>query len=695
MALTQANRAMRVQTPIGPDKLLITKFTGNETISRLFSWQLDLLAENSTKVEFDKLIGQKIAVELELPGGKTRYFHGICNRLSEGKRDSTFTHYKMEVVPQFWLLTRRTQCRIFQQIAIPDILKQVLKGLEVKFELKGKYANRDYCVQYRESDFNFASRLMEEEGIYYYFQHDKKGNTLVLADTPEGHADAPEFNKAIFDDTTGGSRPDMRVFEWEKAQELCSGKLTLWDNCFELPQQHLEAQKTIQESVAVGKVTHKLKVADNDKLELYDYPGAYAQRFDGIDPGGGARPGDLTKIFEDNARVAKLRMEEEAAHSLEIRGDGNCKQFTAGHKFSLEKHFNADGAYVLTSVTHLAKSETNYRSGEGDTLSYDNSFTCIPLALPFRPPMNTPKATVQGTQTATVVGPPGEIIFCDKYARVKVQFHWDRQGKKDANSSCWIRVSQNWGGAGWGGNFIPHVGQEVIVDFEEGDPDRPLIVGRLYNAEAMPPLELPAGKTLSIIRDHGANEIKMQGNPGQQSIRMFSPHANTIFKLGAPNEPFQGFFFQTDEEWNEYVKSNKIQTIDGNKKEVISGSSHTHTEGNVDASVIGDNNYYLKGNYVCKVDGYQEYSTKGHYVTKVFGFNWVVIVGADTNLYLSAQQQISHGTKILINMSKELFKTPDHGSMVGRVKEAYGTLKTDIGDCVTKAGERKDKVVGA
>src|SRR5580700_3181291 len=199
MAITQANRALRVQTPLGPDKLLITAFKGTESISRLFEWRLELLAENATKIEFDKLIGQKVTVELEMPGGKTRYFHGICNRFSEGKRDSTFTHYKMEVVPQFWLLTRRTQCRIFQQITIPDILKQVLKGLDVKFELKGKYPERDYCVQYRESDFAFASRLMEEEGIYYYFQHDKKGHTLVVADTPDGHADVPEFAKAIFD----------------------------------------------------------------------------------------------------------------------------------------------------------------------------------------------------------------------------------------------------------------------------------------------------------------------------------------------------------------------------------------------------------------------------------------------------------------------------------------------------------------
>src|SRR6266404_2118953 len=362
MAITLASRQLRLTTPLGPDKLLPVEFSGTEALSQLFAVRLTRLAENATKVEFDKLIGQKIVVEIDMPGYKTRYFHGICNRFAEGRRDATFTNYKMEIVPQFWLLTRREQCRIFQQITIPDILKQVLKGFDVNYELQGKYAERDYCVQYRESDFNFASRLMEEEGIYYYFQHDKKGHTLVIADTPQGHADVPDFPKAIYEDTRGGNREDMRVTDWEKVQELRSGKVTLWDNCFELPQQHLEAQKTIQESVAVGKVTHKLKLADNDKLELYDYPGGYAQRFDGMDPGGGARAGDLKKIFEDNGRTAKLRIEQEAAESLEIRGKSNCRQFTAGNKFTLERHFNADGQYVLTSVTHTAKMGADYRS---------------------------------------------------------------------------------------------------------------------------------------------------------------------------------------------------------------------------------------------------------------------------------------------------------------------------------------------
>lgn len=533
MPFTQANRALRVTTPLGPDKLLISQFTGTERISELFKFDLGLLAENATKVEFDKLMGQKVLVELDMPGKKKRFFHGIVSRFSEGRRDDTFTQYKMEVVPQFWLLTRRVQSRIFQHITVPNILKEVLKGLDVKWDIKGSFFERDYCVQYRESDFAFASRMMQEEGIYYYFEHTAKGHTLVVANTPQGHADLPEFPKVLFEESAGSSREDMRIIDWEKIQELRSGKVTLWDHCFELPQKNLEAQKTIQETVPVGKVTHKLKVADNDKLELYDYPGAYAQRFDGIDPGGAARPDDLKKIFEDNARVAKLHIEREAAASLEIRGTSDCRQFTTGHKFSFERHFNGDGAYVLTSVIHSAKLGADYRSGDGDTITYSNKFTCIPLALPFRPQLTTPKPVMGGTQTATVVGPPGEAIFCDKYGRVKVQFHWDRQGKKDAMSSCWIRVSQAWGGGTWGGMTIPHVGQEVIVDFNEGDADNPLIVGRVYNAECMPPLTLPGHKTKSILRDHGGNQICMEGDDGGQAIIISSPVAGTTFSMGS------------------------------------------------------------------------------------------------------------------------------------------------------------------
>jgi type VI secretion system secreted protein VgrG len=240
----------------------------------------------------------------------------------------------------------------------------------------------------------------------------------------------------------------------------------------------------------VGRVTHKLNPAASGGLEVFDYPGGYAQRFDGIDRNGTERPVEVQKIFEDKERTVALRMQQEAGASLRIHGAGNCGQLVAGHKFTLERHFNADGPYVLTRVEHAARL-SNYRSGEEAEFNYENRFTCMPLALPFRPARVTPRPTVQGLQSATVVGPTGETIFTDKYGRAKVQFPWDRQGKKDADSSCWLRISSVGAGKGFGFINLPRVGQEVLVAFVEGDPDRPIIVGAVYNAEDMPPQKLP------------------------------------------------------------------------------------------------------------------------------------------------------------------------------------------------------------
>lgn len=506
---TQTGHPIAVQTPLGKDKLLLVGVSGTEGLSRLFNFQLDMLATNGTDVAFDKLLGQKITVELEVAPGKPakRYISGICCRIWEDERDFTFTVYRMEIVPQLWLWTRKAQSRIFQQMSVPDILKKVCEGMDPApaFELQGTFEKRDYCVQYRETDFNFACRLMEEEGIYYFFKHSADGHKLVVANTPQSHADLPEGAKLIYETLSGGTRPEERVFHWHKMQELRSGKYTLWDHCFELPHKHLEASKSIQSSVQVGKVPHKLTAGGADKLELYDFPGEYAQRFDGVSGGGGDQAGELQKIFKDNQRTADLRMEEEAAATLVLQGASTCRQVVSGHKFSLERHFNADGSYVVTSVSHTAVHDA-YRADSTDDFHYANQFTCMPSALPYRPARVTPKPIVQGTQTAVVVGPPGEEIWPDKYGRVKVQFHWDRQGKNDAQSSCWVRVGTLWAGKQWGVIHIPRIGQEVIVAFEEGDPDQPVIVGSVYNYEMMPPYKLPDNKTQSGIKSRSSKE---------------------------------------------------------------------------------------------------------------------------------------------------------------------------------------------
>ena len=600
---SQADRPMAVSTPLGPDVLLLQQFSGSEFLSRLFRFQLEMLAESSTDIAFDQILGQSVTVTLQMPDGSSRYINGIVNRFSQGQQvpsamgSAFFTRYLAEIVPQFWLLTRKAQSRIFQQIAVPDILKQVLTGLSVDYQLQGTYKPRDYCVQYRETDFDFASRLMEEEGIYYFFTHADGSHKMVVADTTMSHPDVPGATTAIYEVVEGGLRKEDRVHSWEKRQEIRSGKYTLWDQCFELPGQNLEAVKAVLASVQVGTVSHALKVAGNGKLELYDFPGGYAQRFDGITPGGGDRASDIQNIFQDNARTTAIRMQQETTPALSIAGQSTCRQFTAGHKFTLDRHFNANGAYVLTHVGHSATMGDTYTTGSDTSPIYENTFECIPTALPFKPAQTTPRPTVEGTQTAVVVGNPGDEIFTDKYSRVKVQLPWDRQGQHDANSSCWVRVGTLWAGKQWGMIHIPRVGQEVILAFEEGDPDRPIIVGSVYNAEQMPPYDLPANMTQSGIRSRSSkggspanyNEFRFEDKKGSELITLHAEKDQSISVEHDESHTVGHDRAKTiDHDETTHVKHDRTETVDNNERITI-GVDRTETVGDNETITIGAN----------------------------------------------------------------------------------------------------------
>jgi type VI secretion system secreted protein VgrG len=490
----QTDRPLILTTPLGADKLLATALSAHEGVSQLFSFQMECMAERGTAIDFGKLLGQKISMKLEVPPKKARFFSGICARVTQGESDQHFDRYQLDVVPQFWLLTKRAQSRIFQHISVPDILKKVLTGLDVVFQIQGTFEQRDYCVQYRETDFNFACRLMEEEGIYYYFKHSASGSQMVVANTPQSHSDLEPTSALRFKALTQGVAVDEQaIYDLTKTQEVTSGKFTLFDHSFELPHKHLEADKPITDSIQVGKVAHTLKVGDNGKLEVYDWPGEYAQRFDGVNRSGGDQPAELQKIFTDNKRTVNLRMEAAATGAVVLNGASNLRHLTAGFKVTItaiddvSKPLGADGPFVLTTVSHSARMGADYRSGSGEGFTYNNTFTLMPAGVPFRPQRNTPKPVVAGTQTAVVVGPKGEEIFTDRFGRVKVQFHWDREGKNDADSSCWVRVTQPWAGKRWGAFFIPRIGQEIIVDFLEGDPDQPIGVGCVYNPDQAHP----------------------------------------------------------------------------------------------------------------------------------------------------------------------------------------------------------------
>jgi type VI secretion system secreted protein VgrG len=605
MPFLEANRYLYLTTPLGDDKLLLRSFQGNEGLSRLFHFELDLEADNATTVDFDKLIGQKVSFGIQGadPGQTPRHFSGIVIELGQGARDQRLTTYSMTVAPEIWKLSCIIRSRIFQHLNIPDILKKLFTGYDVTYEIQGTFEPREYVVQYQESDLDFASRLMEEEGIYYFFKFTKGAHKLVLANTPPSHPDIPGGSQVIFEADEGGGRAEERISSWNKEQYWGSGKYTLWDHHFQLPHKKLDAEQIVMDSVQAGKITHKLKLSGNEDMEVYENPGRYAQRFDGIDRSGGEKAADLQKIFTDNKRTIGIRMQQEETTAILIHAGSNHWQMTAGHKFALQRHFNADGQYVVTSVSHDA-GEGGFHSGveteketekedeegkdEGD--HYGNSFDCIPYALKFSPPRITRRPIVSGPQSALVVGPPGEEIFTDKYGRVKVQFHWDREGTLDADSSCWLRVATSWAGQKWGSIHIPRIGQEVIVGFLEGDPDRPLVTGSVYNADMMPPYDLPANKTQSGVKSRSSkgggsanyNEIMFEDLKGSELIRT---HAEKDQLLEVENNRTviigHDESIKVEHDRTENVKNNETVTVEGARKHYVVGEEQVQTDGDL------------------------------------------------------------------------------------------------------------------
>lgn len=579
MATTQDNRLMSITTPLGKDYLLLNKFDAEEGLSKLFNIEVELLHEETeaaflpTVVDPASLLGKGVTIHVQAPDGATRFFTGMVNRFSQGNRDVRFSYYHMSVVPHVWLLTQKSQSRIFQQLSVPDILKKVFEGFDTKFELQGTFEPRNYCVQYRETDFDFASRLMEEEGIFYFFEHTENKHTLVFANTPQSHRDCPNLSKIPFFVDVGEQDYFLSAINsFLNGHNLLTGKVTMWDRNFELPDKKLEHENT-----------SRFSFGDSQKLESYDYPGGYARKYDGIDKSGGEQAGDLQKVFPDREKTVKHRMEALDAQVSVATGRSDACSLTAGYRMEMTDHPNSalNKQYVLTSVRHQAEQNPNYVS-EAVQNPYTNIFTCIAHgsgAPTFRPPLTTPKPIVHGSQTAIVVGPAGEEIFVDKYGRVKVQFHWDREGKYDASSSCWVRVAQGWAGKKWGIVFTPRIGMEVIVHFLEGDPDQPIITGCVYNPATMPPYTLPDEKTKSTIKSDsskgggGFNEIRIEDKKGSEQIFI---HAEKNQDIRVKNDCMETILHDrhllVENDQYEWIKKDKHLKIGGDHNEKITGT---------------------------------------------------------------------------------------------------------------------------
>jgi type VI secretion system secreted protein VgrG len=497
--VTQANRTLQVHTALGEDALFVHAFAGEEGMSRPFRFQLELSAEAGTSPDAAALLGSPACVSLQLASGETRLVHGLISRFRRMSGGQVLDGYQAELVPWLWMLSLSTDCVVYQQLSVPEIVQAVFKEhgyTDFRLALTKSYAPREYCVQYRETHLAFVQRLLEDEGIFYYFEHAEDKHTLVLADNAASARPCPNAPVVRPAPSAGGwSFAEAAYAQLTVERAVHTRKVALTDYNYLTPSTDLGAKDE-------GK---------SGQGEAFDYPGGYMQP-------------------DEGSRYARLRLEEAEALAETARGDSTAAALTPGYKVTLEGSgpTGGDRDWLLLSIAHQAR-QGSFVSGDEQAFTYENSFTAVPLGTAWRPSRATPRPRIRGTQSALVVGKAGEEIHTDAHGRVKLQFYWDRRGKRDENSSCWVRCSTAWAGKGWGQFSVPRIGQEVLVDFLEGDPDRPIVVGRVYNAEQPPPCNPAGGGAVSGMRSKthkgsGYNAMEMDDTAGKEKISVHAQY---------------------------------------------------------------------------------------------------------------------------------------------------------------------------
>ncbi len=653
MAFKQSTRSINIQTPLGEDAVQLTDFVGEEELSRLFSFQLNLISTNPG-IQGTDLVGKNVTFSLDYDDEGTRFFNGFVKRFSAGDEDPDGKRgYQIVVVPWLWFLTQTSDCRIFQEMTVVQVIEKVFGDLGFSdfdtSKVKGSHPKREYWVQYRETDFNFVSRLMESEGIFYYFKHEDGKHTLMMSDSTGGYLTCKEATVDYPKDELDSGSVKAHLRSWEHAFEFNSGAWAHTDYNFKTPSTSLMSnEKTL------------MKFDKVSKYELYDYPGEYEKKDEG-------------KSF------SRVRMEEiEGDHDI-ASGTSDCKSFTPGGRFKIGKHrvkAEEGKEYVIHRIRHEAR-EGSYQTGNVGGREYFNNFECFPSATSFRPSRITPKPLVGGIQTAVVTGPPGEEIYPDEYGRVKVQFHWDREGKKDQNTTLWIRCKQSIAGNKFGFMAIPRIGQEVVVEFLEGDPDRPLITGCVYNAEQMPHYKLPDEKTKTYIKTNstkggeGHNELMFEDKAKEERVYI---HAQKNMDVRVLNDSKERIFgnrhqiigWEKDgkkggdqremvyEDKHLNIKRHQFEHIEGNLQLTI-GKGEAEEGGNLDLiiekqkseMVEGDSQLIIKGKHSQKIDGGLSSTVGGNCHTKVGG-NIAQEAGSTGEIHLKA------GMKIIIEAGMQL-----------------------------------------
>lgn len=620
---TQSNALLTVTSVLGADVLLLETFSGTEQLSRPFSFHLAMKSANSG-LDPQAIVGTSVTVSVRHAGGLERNFHGIVARFTQTGLDAQFAYYSAEMVPSLWLLSLSRERVIFQNKTAIEIIDAVLAryNISVSKKLQSSYAQREYCVQYDESPLDFITRLLEEEGIFYFFTFTASSHMLVLADSASAHQDCAQAGALIF-----RGRNDNREWADSVLRFESSGQL--------VTQTHIAADYNYTTPSTVLAATAAGSAGKTVSGSIYDYPGHH-------------------QTVADGKKFTGLRLQETQADAMTAVGESLCCSLSAGGAFSLTQHANArlNTRYALRAVTHRADGET-----------YSNHFEAHPATNVFRPTRRTARPVVAGSQSALVVGPDGEEIWTDTLGRIKVKFYWDQSAPKNETSSCWVRVSQSWAGNGWGSMFIPRIGQEVIISYIDGDPDRPLVTGSVYNGERATPVALPAMQTQSVIRSRPSktgngnsksakvkgssdridgNEMRMEDKQGAED---FYFHAQKDMTVDVENDLdstlYEGNETHTLEKGDRSIavkKGKETHTVAATRAVTVDGDE-THTNGgNFTQSVKKDLKQSVKGDFTLKVDGDLVIDVKG---TITFKSGSSMSVSAGTALAVKAGTSIS------------------------------------------------------
>ena len=583
----QDNRSVKVTSPFGPNALVFARMTGTEHVSQPFQCEISLLSENGD-LDADRILGKPLVVSLATTGeSPLRYFHGLVTEFEQVGYDERLHEYRAVTRPWLWFLTRTADCRVFQQMSAPEIFREVCQKAGFSdFEMHlGTHPKREYCVQYRETDFNFLSRLLEHEGIFYYFEHYDNKHVMVLTDDVsnckpvEGYDTVPFYPAG----TADALRERDHLKTWSLQKSFQPGGFAARDYDFERPSPIPAGTSSIS------------RPYEASKYEVYDYPA------DADEAGAGGSQITASGV----ERIAKLRVQELQVAQTAARGGGDAAGLAAGHVFKLTGHPRAglDIQYLVVSTSIVLDSQA-YHAGSGAQTRFSIGLQALEAREPYRPARITPKPMIYGTQTAVVVGPKGEEIYTDQFGRVKVQFPWDRYGQLDEKSSCFVRVGQLWAGKSWGGIHIPRIGQEVIVSFLEGDPDRPIVIGSVYNGANKPPYTLPDNKTQSGIRSRSSlggtgenfNELRFEDKKGSELVLL---HAEKDQTLEVENDEKHS----VGHDRTKSVKNDETTSIGKDRTETVGGNEGITVSKDRTRSVKGNETIDIGKDYSKSISG--------------------------------------------------------------------------------------------